>query len=284
MHSNNLDNFTILRAAVTTGAAFALLTGCPAEDPAADGGTTGGGPMMTNSTSDANPTMPPSDDDDDDNGEVDSAADAPLPETSAGTDTTDGDGGSTSTTGDRAECVDEDLGMATGAEIVMGSSADQGDDFDWSSCAGGFDTSGEERGSSDVAGGTTSTATAGTSNGGFDSGGSGDSGGKRGPGDDYVVAWTAPSTGPYTVSVEGSQYDTILAVTPPMCGAESLVCNDDCFELQSGLVFDARRGETVFIVIDGYGGQTGSFTLSITEGDTLECAFGDERGETSSTG
>ena len=47
----------------------------------------------------------------------------------------------------------------------------------------------------------------------------------------------------------------MLTVVEPVCGASRGECNDDCNGLESGLVFEATEGETVFIVIEGYGGR-----------------------------
>ena len=189
--------------------------------------------------------------------------------TTAGSESSD-----SGTTGGSGDCVDEDIGMAVGEAVASGSTIGQGDDFDWTECYG-EDTGGFV--------GDSGVAFIGPGDSGFgeDDGapspgkaGPGDLGG-GGPGDDYVVSWTAPATGVYTLSLDGSSYDTFLSVHAPVCGGELEECNDDCFDLQSGLELSANMGQTYFIVIDGYGGQVGNFTLSITSGATLECEFGD---------
>ena len=93
------------------------------------------------------------------------------------------------------------------------------------------------------------------------------------------MSWTPPDTGSYLISLQGSTYDTWLMITPPACGAEPYACNDDCFGLQSGIVFDATMGDTVFIVIDGFAGYRGSFELAITEAEQPSCGYyGDTTG------
>ena len=75
-----------------------------------------------------------------------------------------------------------------------------------------------------------------------------------------------------------STFDTVLGVFPPMCGSSDLVCNDDCIGLQSALEYTVAEGETVFIVVEGYSGQTGDFTLSIVENRNLACGPGGTTG------
>jgi len=190
------------------------------------------------------------------------------------------------TTGGSGDCVDEDIGMALGDAVASGSTVGQGDDFDWEECygvgTGGFDSGiafigpGDTFGEDDGGGAPGGGAPGGKS-------GPGNLGGE-GPGDDYVVSWTAPATGVYTLSLEGSSYDTFLTVHDPVCGSEVLECNDDCFDLESGLELTANMGQTYFIVVDGYAGAVGNFTLSITSGATLECEFASDSGDFGESG
>ena len=84
-------------------------------------------------------------------------------------------------------------------------------------------------------------------------GGGGPGGPGGGTGDDWVVRWTPPASGSYVITLEGSSYDTFLSVHEPVCGSEPVECNDDCFDLQSGLIYNATMGEEVFIVVEGHG-------------------------------
>lgn len=102
--------------------------------------------------------------------------------------------------------------------------------------------------------------------------------GTDGDGGDYIVSWTPPDTGTYVFSLEGSSYDTFIAITPPECGAAPLDCNDDCFGLLSGEAFEATMGETVFIVIDGWAQTRGDFVLSIYESLDPGCGWGGSTG------
>lgn len=83
-------------------------------------------------------------------------------------------------------------------------------------------------------------------------------------GADVVLAWTAPSTATWHISLSGSSYDTALAIWSPDCGGNEIACNDDgAVDLTSELDIDVTVGETVLLVVDGYMGATGSFTLTI---------------------
>jgi len=67
----------------------------------------------------------------------------------------------------------------------------------------------------------------------------------------------------------GSFYDTGLSVFTGDCGALTcVVANDDSvcngsFTLQSGLTFNANAGQVYYIVVGGFGGQSGAYTLDV---------------------
>ena len=61
----------------------------------------------------------------------------------------------------------------------------------------------------------------------------------------------------------GSTYDTTLYVLGASCTGLQLACNDDSFGLQSELFIALTAGQTVTIVVDGFGDQSGSYTLNI---------------------
>jgi Concanavalin A-like lectin/glucanases superfamily len=85
---------------------------------------------------------------------------------------------------------------------------------------------------------------------------------------DASYTWTAPSTGTYTFTTAGSAFDTVLDVRANNGGA-SLGCNDDSGgTLQSSVSLSLAGGQTVLIVIDGYGSGQGLYRLNIT-GSTL---------------
>ncbi len=83
-------------------------------------------------------------------------------------------------------------------------------------------------------------------------------------GADVAFAWIAPSAGTWTFSLAGSSYDTALSLRSPDCGGDEIACNDDGpVDLTSVLDADLDAGERVIIVVDGYQGATGSFSLAI---------------------
>jgi hypothetical protein len=81
--------------------------------------------------------------------------------------------------------------------------------------------------------------------------------------------WTAPATGSYLISLDGSNYDTLLYVREGGCDGAEMGCNDDTFDgqqvfLWSSLALDLVAGQTISIFVDAYSGS-GSYQLSITE-------------------
>lgn len=77
---------------------------------------------------------------------------------------------------------------------------------------------------------------------------------------DVWFAWTAPSTGTFTVETCGlASIDTVLAAyagtsCPP---GTPLACNDDSCSLQSRITFNANGGSTYLLRVGVFGGSTG---------------------------
>lgn len=211
------------------------MTGCPDDEPGDESpsSTTGGADTSTGETPSTDDTS---------TGDMPTTGEGETSTGTPGTDSGSSDSGS-GDTGSLADCVDEDIGSAMGRAVASGSTLGAGDDFDLGPClVDGFEPDG----------------------------GGADGGKASAPSDDYVVAWTAPRAGLYIFSLAGSDYDTTLGVWPAACDGDAHQCNDDCYELESATTYDAAAGEQVFIVIDGFDGKTGDFTLSISEG-TEEC-------------
>lgn len=83
---------------------------------------------------------------------------------------------------------------------------------------------------------------------------------------DASYTWTAPSSGSYTFSTAGSSFDTVLEIRRINTLA-SLGCNDDSNgTLQSAVSVSLLAGDTVVVVVDGFGSATGPFQLNITAG------------------
>ncbi|MCP3141933.1 ELWxxDGT repeat protein [Pyxidicoccus xibeiensis] len=80
---------------------------------------------------------------------------------------------------------------------------------------------------------------------------------------DASFSWTAPVSGTFVFTTEGSGYDTSLEVSDPVSGA-SLACNDDTGEtLQSSVTVSVSAGQTLLITVDGYDTECGTFQLGI---------------------
>lgn len=84
-----------------------------------------------------------------------------------------------------------------------------------------------------------------------------------GGGEDAMYQFTAAAAGSYTFDTAGSPGDTILSVIDG-CGGPELDCNDDTVGLTSEVTLMMAAGQTVIIVVDGYGGEIGPFTLNIS--------------------
>lgn len=110
-----------------------------------------------------------------------------------------------------------------------------------------------------------------------------------GPGSpDVVYSYVAPASGVLKVDLCGSSFDTKLLVFN--LAEELIACNDDAYldetcgrytSLIADLVVTA--GETYFIVVDGYGGDCGSYILNVGEaagsGPCGLACTGDREGE-----
>ena len=85
-----------------------------------------------------------------------------------------------------------------------------------------------------------------------------------GGGEDSMYEFTAMAAGNYVFDTVGSPGDTILSVIDG-CGGMELDCNDDTMGLTSEVTLMMAAGQTVIIVVDGYGGEVGPFTLNISQ-------------------
>src|SRR5947207_468497 len=121
-------------------------------------------------------------------------------------------------------------------------------------------------------GGTMSGATSGATSGASALAGSC---GSSGDSPERVYQWTPTVSGTATIQTcgAGTSFDTVLYLRSGVCasGPEMAAgCNDDACADASGLVRASRitptvtAGQTYFIVVDGYGGATGTFSLTVT--------------------
>ena len=88
---------------------------------------------------------------------------------------------------------------------------------------------------------------------------------------DHTYRWTAPYSGSFTFTTSGSSYDTLLHIYDGPSGA-ALGCNDDSNgTLQSSLTLTLNAGQSISILVDGYGGACGSFRLNISGAGGATC-------------
>lgn len=87
--------------------------------------------------------------------------------------------------------------------------------------------------------------------------------GQAGAGD-QTFAFTAPATDYYVFDTLGAPFDTVLALYD-RCDGSELACNNNLGDRQqSELVRKLRVGEQALIAVEGYGGENGTGTLSVT--------------------
>ncbi len=83
---------------------------------------------------------------------------------------------------------------------------------------------------------------------------------------DATFVYTAPYTGTFVISTEGSAFDTLLYVRLGTCAGTELACNDDIepgVSTASRVSVDLTTGASVVIAVDGQAGASGAFALSI---------------------
>ena len=97
--------------------------------------------------------------------------------------------------------------------------------------------------------------------------------GSTGASPERVFQWTPTVSGTATVQTcgAGTSFDTVLYMRSADCSAgPSVACNDDaCLNaagsnVASRVTVDVAAGQTYFIVVDGFGGAQGTFTLTVT--------------------
>src|SRR5206468_8947724 len=92
---------------------------------------------------------------------------------------------------------------------------------------------------------------------------------------EQVFQWTPTVSGTATIQTcgAGTTFDTVLYLRSGACASGPEVaagCNDDACLNATGLNRSSRltptvtAGQTYFIVVDGYGGAQGTFSLTVT--------------------
>src|SRR5439155_1428863 len=97
--------------------------------------------------------------------------------------------------------------------------------------------------------------------------------GSSGGSPEQVFQWTPAVSGTATIQTcgAGTNFDTVLYVRRGICASGPEVgCNDDACANATGLIRASRimpavtAGQTYFIVVDGYAGAQGTFSLTVT--------------------
>ena len=88
-----------------------------------------------------------------------------------------------------------------------------------------------------------------------------------------VYRWTPTTSGTATLETcgDGTDYDTVLYVAETTCGGSPLACGDDAVGCGttagarngSRVTLDVTAGRTYFVVVDGYNGRTGTYSLNV---------------------
>ncbi|MBU0718269.1 MAG: hypothetical protein KJ749_08480, partial [Planctomycetes bacterium] len=85
---------------------------------------------------------------------------------------------------------------------------------------------------------------------------------------DVVYVYYPAADGEFDVEICDSLYDTKLFIYEDTCGGTAVACNDDACGsdgYKSGLSLEMLAGHAYYIVIDGYGGDFGDYTLAVDE-------------------
>ena len=106
----------------------------------------------------------------------------------------------------------------------------------------------------------------------------GSCGGAEAP--ERVYIWTAPTAGPFTFTTRGSEYDTLVYLRDGGCDGGELACNDDVVNgssVSSVVSATLTQGQTVAVVVDGFGTASGAFALNVAAGPPERCTTGARR-------
>lgn len=83
---------------------------------------------------------------------------------------------------------------------------------------------------------------------------------------EVIYRFTPSIDGPFCVSTQGSEYDTLLHIRKTCNDPDSeLACNDDYIRTQAAVSVEGRAFTTYFMIIDGYR-REGAFELTLSEG------------------
>lgn len=81
---------------------------------------------------------------------------------------------------------------------------------------------------------------------------------------EHTFSFTAPTGKNYIIDTVGSSYDTVLHVLGGVCTGATLACDDDGAGGSASLVsLFLNAGQTVTIIVDGFGAGSGSYVLHV---------------------
>jgi hypothetical protein len=84
---------------------------------------------------------------------------------------------------------------------------------------------------------------------------------------DWADVWyyfDCASSGNFTITVQGANFDTTLAVFDEV--QREIIFNDDFFGGKSAVILKAKSGKRYYIRVSGDDGSTGNFTISVQQG------------------
>jgi hypothetical protein len=93
--------------------------------------------------------------------------------------------------------------------------------------------------------------------------------------EDRSFSWMAPTSGCYSFDTLGSDYDTVLHAYGQCPAMQELACEDDIEgRLESRVLLEVDEGESILLVVDGYGdASSGEYVLNVQECNE-DCANG----------
>lgn len=86
-----------------------------------------------------------------------------------------------------------------------------------------------------------------------------------------AYSWTAPFSGTFTANTNGSAYDTVLYARETCEIGRDVACNDDGGTgTDSQIRFRLAEGDSIVIVVDGFGSSEGEFILNIGSAEVCD--------------
>jgi hypothetical protein len=84
---------------------------------------------------------------------------------------------------------------------------------------------------------------------------------------DVWFRFTPASTADYNIETCASNFDTVIELFSGSCASlTSIACNDDDCGLQSRVTATLTRNQTYYLLVGGFGGQTGTVNIAVSGG------------------